>query len=97
MVTENGAAFDDQWDGRNHVPDKRRVQYLREHIQELEEVFLHGVPLCGYFVWSFLDNYEWIDGYSKRFGLVYIDYATQRRIMKESGRWYAAFIAAQSL
>lgn len=96
LVTENGAAFDDQWDGRNHVSDERRVQYLREHIQELEEVSLHGVPVCGYFVWSFLDNYEWIDGYSKRFGLVYVDYATQRRVVKESGRWYAAFIAAQS-
>jgi beta-glucosidase len=96
MVTENGAAFADQWDGRNHVPDSRRVQYLRDHIQELEEVCAQGVPLCGYFVWSFLDNYEWIDGYSKRFGLVYIDYATQRRIVKESGRWYAAFIAAQA-
>lgn len=95
IVTENGAAFDDSWDGNNHVPDKRRVQYLREHIQALEEVLQHGVPLCGYFVWSFLDNYEWIDGYSKRFGLVYVDYATQRRIVKESGRWYAAFIAAQ--
>ena len=97
MVTENGAAFDDQWDGRNHVHDKRRVQYLREHIQELEGVFLYEVPLCGYFVWSFLDNYEWIDGYSKRFGLVYVDYVTQRRVVKQSGRWYAAFIAAQQL
>lgn len=96
MVAENGAAFVDQWDGRNHVPDIRRVQYLRAHIQELEEVCAQGVPLCGYFVWSFLDNYEWVDGYSKRFGLVYIDYVTQRRIVKESGRWYAAFIGAQT-
>ena len=96
MVTENGAAFDDLWNGKDYVADKRRMQYLREHIQELEGVLLQGVPVCGYFVWSFLDNYEWIDGYSKRFGLVYVDYATQRRIVKESGQWYAAFIAAQS-
>jgi beta-glucosidase len=96
MVAENGAAFADHWDESNQVPDLRRVQYLRDHIQELEEVYAQGVPLCGYFVWSFLDNYEWIDGYRKRFGLVYIDYATQRRIVKESGRWYAAFIAAQA-
>lgn len=96
MVAENGAAFADQWDGRTHVPDRRRVQYLRDHIQELEEVCARGVPLCGYFVWSLLDNYEWIDGYSKRFGLVYVDFATQRRIVKESGRWYAAFIASQT-
>ena len=96
IVSENGAAFADQWNGRNLAPDTRRVQYLHDHIQELEEAYAQGVPLCGYFVWSFLDNYEWTDGYSKRFGMVYIDYATQRRIVKESGRWYAAFIAAQA-
>lgn len=96
MVSENGAAFADQWDGNDQVPDIRRVQYLRDHIRELEEACAQGVPLCGYFVWSLLDNYEWVDGYSKRFGLVYVDYATQRRIVKESGRWYAAFIAAQA-
>jgi beta-glucosidase len=96
MVSENGAAFADQWDGGTQVLDTRRVQYLHDHIQELEEAYAHGVPLCGYFVWSLLDNYEWIDGYSKRFGLVYVDYATQRRIVKESGRWYAAFIAGQT-
>jgi beta-glucosidase len=95
LVTENGAAFEDRWDGRNHVPDKRRVEYLREHIQVLEEALRREVPLRGYFVWSLLDNYEWIDGYSKRFGLIYVDYRTQRRIIKESGRWYASFIAAQ--
>lgn len=96
MVSESGAAFVDQWDGKNHVPDARRLQYLREHLQELEEAYKQGVPLGGYFVWSLLDNYEWTDGYSKRFGLVYVDYATQRRIVKESGHWYAAFIAAQA-
>jgi beta-glucosidase len=95
MVSENGAAFADEWDGGDQVSDVRRVQYLRDHIQELEEVCAQGVPLCGYFVWSLLDNYEWTDGYSKRFGLVYVDYATQRRIVKESGLWYAAFISAQ--
>ena len=95
MVSENGAAFTDQWDGNNHVPDTRRVQYLRDHIRVLEEVYAQGVPLCGYFVWSLLDNYEWTEGYSKRFGLVYVDYATQRRIIKESGYWYAAFISGQ--
>lgn len=96
LVAENGAAFVDRWDGSDQIPDFRRVQYLRDHIQELEKVYMQGVPLCGYFVWSFLDNYEWVDGYSKRFGLVYVDYATQRRIVKESGHWYAAFIAAQA-
>ncbi len=95
LVTENGAAFADQWDGKNAVRDERRVQYLREHIAMLEHASRQGVPVGGYFVWSLLDNFEWTDGYSKRFGLVYVDYATQRRLIKESGRWYAAFIQAQ--
>jgi beta-glucosidase len=95
LVTENGAAFADQWDGRSSVRDERRVQYLREHIDMLEHARRQGVPVEGYFVWSLLDNYEWVDGYSKRFGIVYVDFATQRRQIKESGRWYAAFIQAQ--
>ena len=92
LITENGAAFEEQWDGKSYVPDKKRLQYLRDHISVLEAVLQRGVPIKGYFAWSLLDNFEWIDGYSKRFGLVYVDYATQRRIIKESGRWYAAFI-----
>lgn len=96
LITENGAAFEDAWDGREHIPDKRRVSYLREHLLELETVLKQGVPIGGYFVWSLLDNYEWTEGYSKRFGLIYVDFVTQRRIIKESGRWYAAFIKAVS-
>jgi beta-glucosidase len=95
LVTENGAAFADQWDGRNPVRDERRVQYLRDHIHMLERARGQGVPVGGYFIWSLLDNYEWNDGYSKRFGIVYVDYVTQQRLVKESGRWYAAFIKAQ--
>ncbi|MGB8343822.1 MAG: GH1 family beta-glucosidase [Ktedonobacteraceae bacterium] len=95
MVTENGAAFADQWDGRTPVRDQRRVQYLRDHIQVLEEARKQGVPVGGYFIWSLMDNFEWTEGYSKRYGIVYVDYATQRRQIKESGRWYAAFIKAQ--
>jgi beta-glucosidase len=95
LVTENGAAFDDQWDGRNHIPDKRRASYLSEHLQVVEEALRQGIPVGGYFVWSLLDNFEWVDGYKQRYGLIYVDYVTQRRIIKESGRWYAAFIAAQ--
>jgi beta-glucosidase len=96
MISENGAAFAEQWNGRHLSPDTRRVQYLRDHLRELGEAHARGVPLCGYFAWSLLDNYEWTDGYSKRFGLVYVDYATRKRIVKESGRWYAAFIEAQA-
>jgi beta-glucosidase len=94
-VTENGAAFADHWDGSNHIGDPQRVHYLREHLLALRRAQAQGVPLQGYFVWSLLDNFEWAQGYSKRFGIVYVDYPTQRRIVKDSGRWYAAFIAAQ--
>ena len=94
-VTENGAAFADRWDGSDHVRDLQRVHYVREHIRTLGQALAQGVPLRGYFVWSLLDNFEWAEGYSKRFGIVYVDYPTQRRIVKDSGRWYADFIASQ--
>jgi beta-glucosidase len=68
---------------------------LREHLAEVDTALAHGVPVAGYFVWSLLDNFEWDQGYSKRFGLVYVDFGTQRRIIKDSGRWYAEFVAAR--
>ncbi|HVB72090.1 MAG TPA: GH1 family beta-glucosidase [Ktedonobacteraceae bacterium] len=92
VVTESGAAFDDQWDGNGNIHDQQRIDYLRGHIQTVARVMRQGVPIKGYFVWSFLDNFEWSEGYRKRFGLVYVDYPTQQRIVKESGRWYAGFI-----
>ena len=73
-------------DGQVHDP--RRVNYLREHFLKAYEALSQGVPLKGYFVWSLLDNFEWAWGYSKRFGVVYVDYPTQRRIVKDSGKWY---------
>lgn len=93
-VTENGAAFKEEWDGGDQISDPRRVDYLRSHIECAAEAIQQGAPLCGYFAWSLLDNYEWAEGYSKRFGIVYVDYPTQRRIIKESGHWYAALLAA---
>ncbi len=95
IVTENGAAFDDRWDGNGRVDDPQRLYYVREHIHALGRALNQGVPLRGYFLWSLLDNFEWAEGYSKRFGIVYVDYPSQRRIVKASGRWYAEFIAAQ--
>ena len=95
VVTENGAAFADAWNGNGRVSDPRRLAYLRDHLDAVAAALEHGVPVAGYFAWSLLDNYEWAEGYSKRFGLVYVDYATQRRIIKDSGRWYSGFIAAQ--
>jgi beta-glucosidase len=93
LITENGAAFHDEWDGDGRVADRRRVAYLRDHLREVERAIEHEAPVVGYFVWSLLDNFEWAQGYSKRFGLVYVDFETQRRIIKDSGRWYAGFIA----
>lgn len=92
-VTENGAAYRDVWEGGDHVHDDQRVQYLREHIQALAVARLLGVPVEGYFAWSLMDNFEWAEGYSRRFGMVYVDYPSQRRIIKDSGHWYAQLLA----
>jgi beta-glucosidase len=94
LVTENGAAYEDRWDGEGVISDPERLEYVRGHVQALAEALARGVPLRGYMVWSLLDNFEWGEGYSKRFGVVYVDFPTQRRILKESGRWYAALARA---
>ena len=91
LVTENGAAFVDKLAG-GRVVDPDRLAYLREHIAACADAIAQGVPLQGYFAWSLLDNFEWASGYAKRFGLVYIDYVTQQRIVKSSGQWYADFL-----
>lgn len=92
-IMENGAAYKDQFqDGR--VMDVDRIRYLLSHITALAEALETGVDVRGYFVWSLLDNFEWADGYSKRFGIVYVDYASQRRIPKDSALWYRDFLRA---
>ena len=93
-VTENGAGFPDHWDGGDTVGDPRRVDFLRTHITACAEAIEQGAPLRGYFVWSLLDNFEWAEGLAKRFGVVYVDFPTQRRVIKESGHWYAALLKA---
>ncbi|MFC0682633.1 GH1 family beta-glucosidase [Lysobacter korlensis] len=92
-VTENGASFADYVDPNGHVIDTERVEYLRGYIDAAGEAIADGVDLRGYYAWSFLDNFEWAEGYSKRFGLVYVDYRTQERIPKLSARWYRRLIA----
>jgi beta-glucosidase len=94
-ITENGSAFPDHWDRQHEpMPDPERTAYLQNHLSALSEAIAQGVPVEGYFAWSLMDNYEWAYGYSKRFGLHYVDYPTQRRIRKASGQWYADFLAA---
>ena len=90
-ITENGMANADQViDGR--VPDVERVAYLREHVKALAQAVDLGVDMRGYFYWSLLDNFEWGSGYTKRFGLFHVDYASQQRLAKDSAHWYRDFI-----
>ena len=92
-VTENGAAYPDVVDADGAVHDPDRIAYLAGHLGACADALADGVPLRGYFVWSLLDNFEWAHGYSKRFGIVHVDYATQQRRIKDSGRWFADLIA----
>lgn len=91
-ITENGAGYDETLDGDGTIQDDARIAYLDEHLRACHRAIADGVPLRGYFTWSLLDNFEWAWGYSKRFGLVHVDYATQRRVPKKSARWYAEVI-----
>ncbi len=92
LITENGASFNDVLDSDGSVVDDDRINYLKEHILQIHKAISEGVNLAGYYVWSFLDNFEWNLGYSKRFGLVYVDFDTQRRFVKKSGLWYKEVI-----
>jgi beta-glucosidase len=91
-ITENGAAYDDRWDGSALVADPQRVEYLRSHLRAARQGIGAGVNLRGYFVWSLLDNFEWQCGNSKRFGIVYVDFETQRRVPKSSASFYREVI-----
>jgi beta-glucosidase len=97
FVTENGAAFDDGVDPQGRVRDDARVRFLDEHLRAAHRAIRGGVDLRGFFVWSLLDNFEWAEGYSKRFGIVYVDFPTQRRVPKDSARWYRDAIARGGL
>jgi beta-glucosidase len=90
VVTENGAAYDDVVGADGTVDDPDRLDYLEEHLTAVADAVDDGVPVTGYFAWSLLDNFEWAEGFAKRFGIVYVDFATQQRIVKSSGHWYAA-------
>lgn len=93
LITENGAAYRDKL-VNGAVQDEERRAYLEMHVGAVADAIERGVDVRGYFVWSLLDNFEWASGYSKRFGLYYVDYPTQTRILKQSGLWYKNFAAA---
>jgi beta-glucosidase len=96
-VTENGRAVDDYIDPEGGVDDEERISYLESHFRAVLEAMERGVDLRGYMVWSLLDNFEWAEGYSKRFGIVFVEYATQRRVPKASARWYSGVIRRNGL
>jgi len=91
-ITENGAAFKDEVAPDGKIHDDRRLDYLRQHFIQTRLAMQDGVAVRGFFVWSLLDNFEWAHGYTKRFGLIRVDYDTQERTVKDSGEWYAAVI-----
>ncbi|MEU4194087.1 GH1 family beta-glucosidase [Kribbella sp. NPDC026611] len=91
-VTENGSAYPDELTADGTVEDDERLDYLQQHLAVCRDLVSEGFPLKGYFAWSLLDNFEWAWGYSRRFGIVYVDYATQERVVKKSGRWLKDFL-----
>lgn len=95
-ITENGAAFPDEAPVNGEVNDPARASYIKEHLKMVNEAISIGVPVKGYFVWSLLDNFEWGFGYSKRFGIVHVDFETQKRTLKASARWYGRAVQANS-
>jgi beta-glucosidase len=88
MITENGAAYPEVPSADGEVHDSRRIEYLDGHLRACHDALAAGVDLRGYFVWSLMDNFEWAEGYAKRFGIVHVDYATQKRVLKDSAKWY---------
>jgi len=92
-ITENGYANNDVVSGDGRVHDKPRIEYLQKHFEVCAQAIKEGINLKGYFAWSFMDNYEWAEGYTKRFGIVYVDYATQQRIPKDSAYFFRDVMA----
>ena len=93
-ITENGAACNIGPDAQGQIHDAPRIAYLQSHLRELARAIRDGAPVRAYHCWSLMDNFEWAEGYSQRFGLVYVDFArAQQRTIKDSGRWYAKVAA----
>lgn len=97
LITENGVPVPDGLDADGRVRDERRIRYLRDHLAQIHRAIKDGVPVRGYFAWSFMDNFEWALGYGMRFGLIYVDYETLERTVKDSGWWYAQVIRENGL
>ncbi|MDB5908820.1 MAG: beta-glucosidase [Massilia sp.] len=92
-ITENGSTWDDFVDAHGEIDDTERRNYLIRHLAAVRDAIAQGIPIKGYFAWSLLDNFEWAEGYIRRFGLTHVDFATQQRRLKLSGKWYRDFLA----
>ncbi|GEC79220.1 GH1 family beta-glucosidase [Flavobacterium aquatile] len=92
LITENGASFEDEVSQNDVIADNDRIFFIRDYLQQVLYAMEKTDKIKGYFVWSLTDNFEWIEGYKQRFGLVYIDYVSQKRIIKNSGKWYKFFL-----
>jgi beta-glucosidase len=91
-ITENGVAYGEEPDAQGRVTDQRRIDYLSTHLQAVSNAIAQGSPVKGYYQWSLMDNFEWALGYEKRFGIVHVDFQTQKRTIKDSGHWYGEVI-----
>ena len=96
-ITENGCSSDDQVTPEGEILDTDRTMFLRNYLTQLQQAVADGVPVKGYFLWSLLDNYEWADGYEKRFGITYVDFKTQKRTPKLSSHFYKEVIRTNSV
>lgn len=94
-ITENGSAYEDMIAADGSIDDPERTSYLRRHVDACHQAIDRGLPLKGYFVWSLMDNFEWAWGYSRRFGIVHVDYATQVRTPKTSAQWLTGFLKGE--
>jgi beta-glucosidase len=92
-ITESGCSYNDSPDASGVIRDARRITYHREYLAALARSIAGGADVRGYHAWSLLDNFEWAEGYSERFGLAYVDFKTQQRTLKDSGHWYAKVAA----
>jgi beta-glucosidase len=96
VITENGASYSEAISSEGRVHDVRRIDYLARHIQQIEDARREGIAVEGYFVWSFLDNLEWVAGFDQQFGVIHVDHDSQQRTIKDSGHWYREHIAAST-
>ena len=95
-ITENGCAYNTSRCA-GQIPDDRRIAYLRGYLRAVARAIAAGVPIRGYHAWSLMDNFEWAEGYSQRFGFVFVDFRTLKRTVKNSGKWYAQLAATGKL